>query len=144
MYTDAAGSLGYGAVFGSKLIYGKWVDINMQVFSITVKELFPIAVAIEIWGQNLSNCPIMFFSDSLAVVHIINKMSSKDSVVMSLIRRLVLACLEYNILFRAEHIPGKQNILPDLLSHLQVEKFSKLAPHMDRYHTIIPRKYLDI
>lgn len=49
----------------------------MQEFSITVKELFPIVV--EIWGQNLSNCSIMFFSDNLAVDHIIDKMSSKDS-----------------------------------------------------------------
>lgn len=129
MYNDAAGSLDYGAaVFGSKWFYGKWVDINMQEFSITVKELFPIVVAIEIWGQNLSNCSIMFFSDNLAVVHIINKMSSKDSVVMSLVRRLVLACLEYNILFRAEHVPGKQNILPDLLSRLQVQKFRCTTP----------------
>lgn len=71
-YTDAAGSLGYGAVFGSKLFYGKCVDINMQEFSITVKELFPIVVAIEIWGQNVSNSSIMFFSDNLAVVHINN------------------------------------------------------------------------
>lgn len=115
MYTDAAGSLGYGAVLGSKWFYGKWVDINMQELSITVKELFPIVVAIEIWGPNVSNCSILFFSDNLAVVHIINKMSSKDSVVMSLVRRLVLACLEYNILFRAEHILGIHNILPDLL-----------------------------
>lgn len=41
MYTDASGSLGYGAVVGSKWFYGKWVDINIQEFSITVKELFP-------------------------------------------------------------------------------------------------------
>lgn len=92
---DAAGSLGYGTGFGSKWFYSKWVDINMQEFSITVKELFPIAVAIEIWGYNLSNCSIMFFSDNLAVVHIINKMSSKDSVVLSLVRRLVLLNLPH-------------------------------------------------
>lgn len=55
----------------------------MQEFNITVKELFPIVVATELWGQNLSNCSKMFFLDNLAVVHIINKMSSIDSVVMS-------------------------------------------------------------
>lgn len=36
MYTDAAGSLSYGTVFDSKWFYGKWADINMQEFSITV------------------------------------------------------------------------------------------------------------
>lgn len=88
----------------------------------------------------------MFFSDNLAIVHIINKMSSTDSVVMSLVRRLVLACLGYNILFRAEHISGKQNNLPDLFSRLQVEKFSRISQTHGQvqYYTIIHPKYLPI
>lgn len=53
-----------------------------------------------------------FHSDNIAVVEIINKISSKDTSVMCLVRRLVLACLRHNI-FQAEHIPGKINTLPD-------------------------------
>ena len=42
-------------------------------------------------------------------------------------RKLVLSCLRHNILFRAVHIPGINN-LADSLSRLQVEKFQALAP----------------
>lgn len=72
----------------------------------------------ETWGQALANKSIRFHSDNIAVVEIINKISSKDTSVMYLVRRLVLACLRHNILFQAEHIPGKINTLPDLLSRL--------------------------
>lgn len=120
--------------------YGKWIDIKMQEFSITVYELFPIVVAIEIWGQIYLIVP----QCSSRTIWQLFTLLLRYSVVMSSIRRLVLACLEYNILLRAEHIPGKQNILPVLLSRLHVEIFSELAPHIDRYHTIIPPKHLHI
>ncbi|XP_062618317.1 uncharacterized protein LOC134279921 [Saccostrea cucullata] len=118
MYTDAAGSLGYGAVLGKKWFYGGWEEIHLQEYDITFKELLPIVVAVETWGESLANSSILFYSDNMAVVNIINKISSKDVPVMHLVRRLVLACLRFNILFKAEHIPGKLNILPDLLSRL--------------------------
>ena len=144
MYTDAAGSLGYGAVLGKNWFYGGWEEIHLQEYDITFKELFPIVVAVETWGESLANSSILFYSDNMAVVNIINKISSKDIPVMHLVRRLVLACLRFNILFKAEHIPGKLNILPDLLSRLQVEKFRALAPHMDQYPESIPVKYLQV
>ncbi|XP_062586589.1 uncharacterized protein LOC134248181 isoform X1 [Saccostrea cucullata] len=144
LYTDAAGSLGYGAILGKKWFFGSWENINLQDRNITFKELFPIVVAIEIWGETLANCSILFHSDNMAVVNIINRLSSKEPSVMSLVRRLVLACLRFNILFKSEHIPGKDNILPDLLSRLQVEKFKELAPYMDKCPVNIPQEYLRI
>ena len=47
---------------------------------------------------------------------VINKQSSQDETLMKLLRRLVLFSLRHNILFRATHLAGKFNILPDLLS----------------------------
>ena len=47
-YTDAADSLGYGAVLGKKWFYGNWEEIQLQDYNITFRELFPIVVAIEI------------------------------------------------------------------------------------------------
>jgi hypothetical protein len=142
LYTDAAGKFGFGAVFGTKWFYGSWDDINLQEFNITFKELFPIVIAVEAWGHVLANKSILFHSDNIAVVEIINKNSSKDVSVMCLVRRLVLACLRHNILFKAEHIPGILNTLPDLLSRLQVQKFLELAPYMDRLPITIPNQYL--
>lgn len=145
LYTDAAGKFGYGAVFGTKWFYGTWEDLSLQQdYNITFKELFPIVIAVETWGQALANQSILFHSDNIAVVEIINKISSKDTSVMCLVRRLVLACLRHNILFQAEHIPGKINTLPDLLSRLQVQKFFGLAPYMDRFPTNVPKQYLHV
>lgn len=47
---------------------------------ITTKELLPIHIvlALEIWGKKLKNHKILFFSDNIAVVEIINKQSSKQ------------------------------------------------------------------
>lgn len=142
LYTDASGSLGYGAICGTEWFYGQWADCSLEKHDITFKELFPITLAMEVWGSKFTNKCISFHSDNMAVVDIINKMSSKDVYVMILVRRLVLACLNNNILFQAKHIPGRLNILPDLLSRLQVERFKTLAPAMDPLPTSIPQQLL--
>ena len=47
----------------------------------------------------MSNQRITFFTDNAALVDIINKATSHDSTVMIFVRQLVLACLNFNILF---------------------------------------------
>ena len=73
----------------------------------------------------MRNQRITFFTDNAALVDIINKATSRDPTVMIFVRRLVLVCLQFNILFRARHVPG---VLADSLSRLQVMKFKQLAP----------------
>lgn len=141
LHTDASGSLGYGAILHSHWFYGTWPKIWLT-YDITFKELLPIVLALEIWGCNMKNQCIVLHTDNHAVVHIINKQTCKVPVVMCLVRRLVLASMKFNILLRAEHIPGKYNILPDLLSRLQIKKFQALAPHMDKTSTLIPQDLL--
>lgn len=61
LYTDAARKFGYGAIFGTKWFYGTWEDIGLQQdYNITFKELFPIVIAVETWGQALANKSILF------------------------------------------------------------------------------------
>jgi hypothetical protein len=47
---------------------------------------------------------------------------------MFFVRKLVLVCLNHNILFKAKHIPGTYNRLADLLSRFQVQTFKREAP----------------
>ena len=61
---------------------------------------------------------------------------------MSLVRRLVLACMQYNILIKAVHIPGKTNVLPDLLSRLQIDQFRRMSRNMDQLPTVVPESLL--
>ena len=142
-FTDAAGSLGYGAVFKTHWFNGCWPD-SMSKFNITWKELFPIVLALEIWGPSLKNSCIKLHSDNYAVVYILNKQTSKNPSIMFLVRRYVLCCMRNNLLIKAVHVPGKLNILPDLLSRLQVSRFHTLAPWMDTHPTTVPQHLLHI
>ena len=78
----------------------------------------------------------------MAVVHVLNNQTSKNPDIMVLVRRFVIACMRQNILIHAEHIPGIYNVLPDLLSRLQIDKFRELAPNVDPEPTTLPLDHL--
>ena len=86
----------------------------------------------------MRNKCIVFFSDNQAVVEIINKQTSKDRLIMVLLKHFVRCTLKYNILFHAKHIAGCINRESDALSRLQVEKFRLLAPSADPQPTPVP------
>ena len=50
LYTDAAGSLGFGAVFGRQWCYGKWPD-NWLHQNIAILEFYPIVLSLYLWGH---------------------------------------------------------------------------------------------
>jgi hypothetical protein len=56
--------------------------MEVKDLHITVKEIFPIVLAVEIWGQTLSNHKVLFMMDNQAVAEIMNKTSSKDQNLM--------------------------------------------------------------
>jgi hypothetical protein len=136
LHTDAAGSLGFGAIMNTKWFNGEW-PVAMKEYNITVKELFQITLAVEIWGSSFKNRCALFHSDNQAVVHIINKQTSKDTLILKLVRRLVVASMKFNNLMKAEHIPGHFNILADLLSRFQIQQFRARAPYMNREPTLV-------
>ena len=130
LYTDAAKGLGFAAVYGSHWFFGKW-NPWWSIQNITLRELVPIVLALEASGHLFRDVVIVLHTDNLALVSVIKKQTSKEKYVMALTRRLVTASLQYNTMFQAEHIPGKQNDLADSLSRLQVEKFKRLHPQAD-------------
>lgn len=143
LYTDAAGSVGFGAIFGKQWLMGKWPN-HLKDFPITFKEIFPIVLAFEIWGPNLKNQCVTLHIDNVAAVYILNKQSSKDKYIMCLVRRFVLACMKNNILTHCIHIEGCRNTLSDLVSRSKVADFHRLAPQMDKQPTPVPESLLRI
>lgn len=95
LYTDASG-LGFGGIFGNKWFYGQWTS-DWHNYHITIKELFPIVVAVQLWGHEMSNKRVCFFSDNMAVVQVINKQTAKETTIMKLLRKLIVQCLKFNI-----------------------------------------------
>ncbi len=138
LYTDSAASLGFGAIFGQFWCFGEWPE-HWKHINIVILEFYPIVLSVLLWGHLMRNQRIIFFTDNAALVEIINRATSRDVTVMIFVRQLVLACLRFNILFRAQHVPGVKNSLADALSRLQVSRFKQLAPAgMQATPTIIP------
>lgn len=104
---------------------------------ISVRELYPIVLALELWADQLANKRILFHFDNISVVYCINKQTYKNPDSMRLIRRLVVQALTFHIYFEAEHVPGITNILADKLSRFQIEDFKQLATGMDPVQTEI-------
>jgi hypothetical protein len=129
LFTDAAGGIGFGAIFGTEYCHGLWPD-EWRYRNIAILEFYPIVLSLCLWGHKIANHSFLFFTDNEALVYVINKQSCKDKILMQFVRKLVLVCLQHNIVFKAKHIPGTNNRLADLLSRFQVQTFH--AKHQPR------------
>ena len=76
---------------------------DWKPMDIMAKELVPIVLSCTIWGPLLPRKILEFKCDNQGLVDAINKGSSKEPVVMHLLR-----CLSafFEITIRADHIPG--------------------------------------
>ena len=137
LYTDASTTIGFGGYLGSKWFSGLW-PTDCTKINIAILEIYPILLAFKLWGYRLSNKCILLNSDNMAVVHILNTFTSKDKSIMSILRAIVIELMINNILIKAVHILGKNNICSDLLSRDQVPKALQLYPHLDKIPTPIP------
>ena len=112
--------------------------MGSSLMNIEILEFYPIVLSLYLCGRDMRNRCILFFTDNEALVHVINKQSCRDKGLMFFVRKLVLVCLQNNMLFKAKHVRGLHNTLADSLSRLQVEKFKCLAPaFMYQYPTDI-------
>jgi hypothetical protein len=126
LYSDASNS-GYAVVYGSRWAYGEWPD-GWKQYHITIKEMYPLALAVHLWGGFMSNSRVLFMTDNEAVAKCVQKQSSKEPHIMALIRWMVVGALKCNILFSAKHIPGYSNVVADRLSRLLFSQARELAP----------------
>ena len=77
LYTDAQGTIGYGAYDHGQRFLGAWptnMEYHIEVdTSIAHKELVPIVLAAECWAKQWTSKRILFFCDKQAAVAILNK-----------------------------------------------------------------------
>ena len=137
LFTDSSGSLGYGAIFGHKWFYGEWPS-TWTSKNIIVLEMFPILLSVAIWADRC----VLFHTDNMALLEVINKKTTKDKELLILVCALVLYCLRHNILFKAVHLPGIYNNKADALSRLQVDKFKFLNKDAELKLTAVPQHLL--
>jgi len=135
--TDASGHWGCGARFSSQWLQHSWSALWADI-SIMAKELVPIIFSCAIWGPLLARTHTEFQCDNLSLVEAIQKGSSKDNMVMHLLRCLWFFQALFDISIHVSHIPGVQNTAADLLSRNQTTKFLQLYPQSSLVPTPVP------
>ena len=130
LYTDASGNWGCDAI-----CFPNWFPGQ------TTPLLLPIVIAIALWGHQWTRQQVLCRCDNMAVVHLLHTRSSKDHIIMHLLRSLhfFLACRDIRL--HATHIPGKFNVLADA-NHLQV--FRQQAPTANPEGTRIPQLHQEM
>lgn len=132
--TDASGSVGFGAYFQGSWCAERWpvswVEAGLCA-NLVLLELFPIVVALFIWGERFRDKRVKFHCDNMGVVMAINQQTANSPPVVALLRHLVLRCLVLNVHFSAVHVPGKLNVIADSLSRFQWDRFRAVAPEAD-------------
>ena len=127
LFTDASGSLGWGAYWSGHWIQAHWSPDQANK-DIVWKELFAIASAVNTWGNQWPRKKVMVHCDNSAVVDIWKKGTTKCPEVMALVRMLYFCAAQHNIHVLVTHVAGTDNSIADSLSRFQVQRFHKLAP----------------
>ena len=109
--SDAAGSLGYGAIFNSQWFCGARSVIQSPL-SIVYKELFPIIIAASPWGPQWVSRRVEFLCDNESVV----AGTSRDQYLMVLPSYLSMLAIRHSFAFTASSVRGKANPVADALS----------------------------
>ena len=137
MYTDSCTTIGFGGYLKDQWFCGMWPKKCVGLH-ISLLELYPIFLAFQLYGHNFSNKCISIHSDNIAVVHILNSFTSRDSLMMIMVRKLVLFCMLNNIYIKAKHISGVKNVLADRISRFQMDQVWQLGTFLRPRPTPIP------
>ena len=117
----------------------EWTTINIMA-----KELVPIILSCAVWGPLIARKTTVFQSDNCSLVDAINKGSSKDPMVLHLLRCLWFFTAIYDMQIIAKHIPSVINTSADMLSRNQTTRFLAAHPRALRTPTPLPSSLLHI
>ncbi len=115
IYTDATGSFGCDAIWGTQWLLYVWPRSFGQK-AIATQELLPIIMACMMWGPWWKDSQVVVHCDNQATVCVINSGYSRDKDMMHMMRCLFFIRAYWGIHVRAEHIPGEQSTLADAVS----------------------------
>ena len=141
--TDASGSWGCGALFRNHWFQLKW-SAEWKRLNIMAKELVPIVLSCAIWGPLLPKMSLEFKCDNSSLVVAINKGSSKEPMVMHLLRCLWFFSAFFEINISASHVQGVFNTAADMLSRNRAAQFLRSHPTASTRPMEIPTPLLQI
>ena len=140
--TSDASKRGFGAHFNNNWVQAPFPS-DWGSFHISILELYPVLVLFAMFGRDMANKNVLFHTDNMEVVSMVNKQTSNRKIAMIFIRELVFILAKNNTQLRCAHIPGVDNTLADKISRFQVNPSSMVNIYgMNPYPTQIPRQWL--
>ena len=140
VYVDACNT-GAGAFYKGDWVYTVFEhDIPAASdLHINFKEVIAITKAAERWAHLWEGASVVFHTDSMVTLGIINKGRSTNRYVNSLLRKMAWTCARLNCNLSAVHVAGAVNIVADTISRLHEGKLGDLLTLLGRYfHGKIP------
>ena len=103
-----------------------------------------IVVALKIWAHQWAIKKIRIKCDNMAVVEVLLTGKTKNIMLATCARNIWMLTALFNISIHIEHIPGKCNVIADLLSRFKFDQTSwnllkncsgsGLGPHSCRFN----------
>ena len=125
-----------GGVWGNEIYNAKIPDdiLVEAKTNITHLEMINIIVALNIWGSQWRHGKVLIKTDNMATVNIYNKGYTRDSILAKYARNIWLLTAKFDISLKVIHVPGKINIIADLLS-----RWSNSVSDQARLRSFIPQ-----
>ena len=125
LYTDASNTALSGYFNGSWFVE---LVQELEGNSINHRELRAVVLAAATWSQAWSGKRILFHCDNMSVVNILRSGTSRNPLLMALVRSLLYLAAVNCFEFSATYINTKDNDVADALSRLDWHRFWGLAP----------------
>ena len=109
--------------------HGHWVNMDVgEASNINFLELVPVWLAVVRYCDQWRDSHVLCLTDNTQVVAMLKKGHSINKLCMELLRRIFWLCATNNIYITCKHVPGIDNVVPDILSRkCALDDLSRLA-----------------
>ena len=126
-------------------LQGSGAKCGQQVYAISIPKGYEnyninILVALRTWGLQWKGKALTIHCDNQAVVTILNTGYTRDLTLAAIARNIFMLTAQLNLNITTLHIPGKCNVIADILSRLQEgpQQLQKLAQLMPQHIWVQP------
>jgi len=114
---------GCGATCGTEYFHEVFPEhVISKDLHINALELMALVVAVTVWADHLRGKRVIVLCDNSATVWVINTGKTRDHAMQGLLRELCYITATYEFELFAQHIPGDDNRIPDMLSRWTVSE----------------------